>query len=197
MLTGWRLACAVLRENEHIWGQYATPYKRIPEVEAGCPIYEYRAKDLHANFIDAQVKNWPGNDLLGREDKLLRSLLLSFTTATYGGVHASTWYQYLVTASERHWWRFCSVFIAASGVVMSLRTISSQAVNCLMNIERNWLRVLLYIFVGAHLACLALAASLIYVVARSYLVVEAIISLRQLPINAYETPRFVQYIPHL
>ena len=88
-LTRWRLASTVLREYQHSWGQHATPYERISEVEAGCPIYKFRAKDLNTNFLDPQVKNWPGNDLLGREDTLLRSLLLSFATAAYGGVHAS------------------------------------------------------------------------------------------------------------
>ena len=196
-MTRWRLASAVLRENQHIWGQYATPYERIPEVEASCPIHEFKARDLNTNFVDPQTKNWPGNDLLGRENKLLRSLLLSFATAAYGGIHASAWNQYFVTASECHWWRFCSVFIAASGVVMSLRTIGSQAVNRFSDVERNWLRVLLYMFIGVPLTYSAVVASVIYVIARSYLVVEALISLRQLPINAYQTPRFVQSIPHL
>ena len=70
-LTRWRLASAVLRENQHIWGQYAKQYKRIPEVEAGCPIYEFPAENLKANFIDPQIEDWPGDNLIGREDILL------------------------------------------------------------------------------------------------------------------------------
>ena len=196
-LTRWRLASSVLRENQLIWGQYAEPYERIPEVEAGCPIYEYRAKNLNDNFVDPKVKNWPGDDLLGRENKLLRSLLLSFATAAYGGIHASAWNEFFATASERNWWRFSSVFIAASGVVMSLRTIGSQATDRLIKMKSQWLRYVLFIFVGIPLGYSATIAVTIYVIVRFYLVVEALLSLRQLPINAYQTPRFVQSIPHL
>ena len=196
-LTRWRLASAVLRENQHIWGQYAKPYDRIPEVEAGCPIYEFQAKNLKANFIDPQVKNWPGDDLLGREGILLRSLLLSFATAAYGGTHASAWNEYFVTAFERGCWRFSSLFIAASGVVMSMRTISLHAIDRFNNIENNWLAGILYVSVVMPLTVSALVAIIFYIVARFYLVGEALISLRQLPINAYQTPRFVQSIPHL
>ena len=193
-LTRWRLASACLRENQYIWGQYATPYERIPELEAGCPIYEYRAKDLNVNFVDSQVKNWPSGGLLGREDKLLRSLLLSFATAAYGGIHALAWNEYFATAPERHWWRFSSVFVAASGVLISLRTINVRA--CAPGLEIIWLRVDLS-FLVTPLTWLIISAGIIYLVARSYLVVEALNSLRQLPINAYQTPRFVQSIPHL
>ena len=196
-LTKWRLASAVLRENQQIWGQYAKPYERIPEVEAGCPIYEFRAKNLKANFIDPQVEKWPGDDLLGREHILLRSLLLSFATTAYGGIHASAWIEYFVTAFERGCWRFSSVFIAASGVFMSWRTINSRAFDRFSNIENDCLFDILYISVVTPLLVSTLVAIIIYVVARFYLVVEALISLRQLPINAYQTPRFVQSIPHL
>ena len=193
--TRWRLASAVLRENQHIWGQYATPYERIPEVEASCPICEFKARDLNTNFVDPQIKNWPGDDLLGRGDKLLRSLLLSFATAAYGGIHTSAWNQYFVTASECHWGRFCSIFIAASGVVMNLRTIGSQAVDRMMNIERYWPWVLVYLFIGMPLAYSAITAGSIYFIARCYLVVEALIGLHQLPVDAYQTPRSLSKAP--
>lgn len=196
-LTRWQLASTALRENQHIWGQYATPYERIPELEAGCPIYEFRAKDLKFNFVDPQIKNWPGDGLLGREDELLRSLLLSFATAAYGSVNASAWHQYFITASERRWWRFSSVFIVASGVVISLRTTDLKVGDRWSNDEtKRWYLVLL-IFVELPLIYSPVIASVIYVVARFYLVLEALISLRQLPINAYQSPRFVQSIPHL
>ena len=168
-LTRWRLACPVLRENQHIWGQYAAPYKRIPEVEAGCPIHEFRVSDLNTNFVDPQSKNWPGDDLLGREDKLLRSLLLSLVTAVYGGIHSSAF--------------------------MSLRTIGSRVMQHANPVEVC--RVFALFMLAIPLANLAVCACVTYVFARSYLVVEALFSLRQLPINAYETPRVVQSIPHL
>jgi len=38
---------------------------------------------------------------------------------------------------------------------------------------------------------------LAYALARVYLVVEAVISLRSLPANAYDTPDWSQLIPHL
>ena len=195
-LTRFRLASAVLRENQHIWGKYAKPYERIPQVEAGCPIYEFPAKNLKANFLDPHVSNWPGDDLLGREDKVLRSFLLSFATAAYGGIHASAWNEYFVTASERHWWRFSSVFVAAGGVVISLRSIGKPTLNRFDDIKNVWLRVVSSILL-LPLAALIFHAGYTYVVVRSYLVVEALISLRQLPIDAYQTPRFVQFIPHL
>ena len=191
-LTRWRLASAVLRENQHIWDQYAKPYQTIPEVEAGCPIYEFPAKNLKASFVDSQVSDWPGDDLLGREEKVLRSFLLSFATAAYGGIHALAWNEYFATASERHWWRFSSVFVAASGVVFNLRPIGSRVL--------DWESIWLYVgipFLFFPIMCLVFFVCATYIVLRPYLVVQALISLRQLPISAYQTPVFVQSIPHL
>lgn len=204
-LTRWRLASAVLRENQHIWGQYARQYIRIPEVEAGCPIYEFPAENLKADFVAPQVKNLPGDDLLGRGDYFLRSLLLLFATAAYGGVHVSAWHEYFVTEIERHWWRFSSIFIAASGVFLSFttavnlmrsRTAVSHGKDHMPNLEGGFWAGLAGRAV-VIVACTAGAAIVIYVAARSYLVVEALISLRQLPITAYQTPSLVQLIPHL
>ena len=194
-LTRWRLASAFLRENQHIWGQYAKPYERIPQVEAGCPIYEFPAKNLKASFVDPQVKNWPGDNLLGREDQLLRSLVLSFATAAYGGIHASAWNEYFATASERHWWRFSSVFIAASGVVINLWPII-VTLDRFSYSKNIWLRLVSKILMLA-LRLPVGAAGGIYIVVRPYLVVEALVSLRKLPTDAYQVPRYVQFIPHL
>ena len=139
-LTRWRLASAVLRENRHIWGQYAKQYTRIPEVEAGCPIYEFPANCLKANFVDPQVSNWPGNDILGREGEVLQSFLLSFATAAYGGIHALAWNEYFATASKCHWWIFSSVFVAASGAVFSLRPIRNRPwIRLDMEFKCRWL----------------------------------------------------------
>lgn len=195
-LTRWRLASAVLRENQHIWGQYARPYERIPQVEAGCAIYEFRAKDLNANFVDPQVENWPGDGLLGREDQLLRSLLVSFATAAYGGIHALAWNGYFATASERRWWRFSSVFLATSGVVSRWWPITGTLDRFLSESENICLQ-LTSLFLMLPIAVLVFFAIATYVVVRPYMVVEALVSLRQLPINAYQVPRFVQFIPHL
>ena len=210
-LTRWRLASAFLRENQDFWVQYAKPYERIPEVEPGCPIYEFPAMKLKANFVDTQVSNWPGDNLLGQEDKVLRSFLLSFATAAYGGIHALAWNEYLATASERDWWRFSSVFIAASGVLMCVLMCLWTVVGLmrsrtaviwrpqLSRLPNFWadLGLLLCACGVVLLVSASGAAVLIYVVARSYLVVEALISLRQLPIDAYQTPRFVQFILHI
>lgn len=196
-LTRWRLASAVLRNNQHIWGQYARPYEKHPEVEPGCPIYEFPAKNLRANFIDPRVSNWPGDDLLGREDKVLRSFLLSFATAAYGGIHAFAWNAYFATASERHWWRFSSAFVAASGVVFSLRLIGTPMLNCFYKVHKNNWLIFGMLLLAIPLVGSVLFLSVTYIVVRPYLVVQALISLRRLPVNAYQTPRFVQFIPHL
>ena len=196
-LTRWRLASAVLRKSQHHWGQYAIPYKRFPEVEAGCPVHEFPAKNPKANFVAPQDSNWPGDNHLGREDKVLRSCLLSFATAAYGGIHALAWNEYFATASERHWWRFSSVFVAASGVALSLRPVTTLTLDCFDKEFKNiWLPVVRVILALLFTNFLFLAGST-YVIVRPYLVVEALISLRRLPINGYQTPRFIQLIPHL
>ena len=42
-----------------------------------------------------------------------------------------------------------------------------------------------------------LGAALLYALARVYIVVEAIISLRRVPVGVYEQVSWSQYIPHL
>ena len=66
-----------------------------------------------------------------------------------------------------------------------------------LDVPKHWLTdlvayLLFYLFVLAYFSVI-----LIYLFARAFLVFEALYSLRQLPVAAYQTPVFTQYLPHL
>ena len=182
-LARWSLVALFLKQHEKIWVGFRQSYPRVPRAATGSSVYEYH---VNVDFFDFNPANWPSEVFLGREKKKLRTLLLSLVTAAYGCIHASAWNEYFPSTPERNLWRISSVVIAFSGVVISLR--GSKIDLRVRWLPKPWSTLS---WIGLNIF------ELIYVLLRSYLVIEALVSLRRLPVGAYETPRFVQYIPHL
>ncbi|KAL8660892.1 MAG: hypothetical protein Q9202_006124 [Teloschistes flavicans] len=171
-LTRWHLAVPVLESYPHVWYRYRQPCERRSEFRDDIPVFEYPASLLKREFVVNEIATWPGSDLVeGRlDDYGLRIFALLFITSAYGGLHAAAWKDYFPSVTERIMWRVSSLIIAASVPIFMC---------------------------GAGVPILGSLLFILYVASRFFLVVEALISLRQLPVAMYETPRFVQYIPHL
>ena len=196
-LTRWMLMLSVVRANQPIWDRYKTTYLRQDALFLDkYTISEYPARLVRDNLIDPKIKNWPGKELLGQRNHVIPIAILSLATALYGGLHAAAWYEYFPSSSERHLWRFSSVFIAGSGVTWSALSVIWEVLPN-FDISKHWLAILIaYLwFLLLYLACTSAIA--IYLFARAFLVFEALYSLRQLPVAAYHTPAFTQYLPHL
>ena len=121
----------------------------------------------------------------------------------YGGLYLAAWFSHFPTPTEALLWRLSSGCVTSAGLVFGCL---GQLINPLeftmyyLDKESGILGVLTY--------CLNLAIMLFYAglclgflggygCARAFLVIESFISLRSLPVTAYNTPNWTQWIPHL
>ncbi|KAL9583486.1 MAG: hypothetical protein Q9212_002680 [Teloschistes hypoglaucus] len=195
-LTRWLLASSVMAQFPDVWYIYRQPYERHDGIKVDIPVFEYPLWRLkkRPSFLCVEADNFPCDDLLGRENQSLRTLLLSFATAAYGGLHAAAWKDYFPSTTERIMWRVSSVLIAASGAIASsfvgvggLHSTSIVGGSIQGIIDKLVFSGVGYVFlVVSAVVC----SFFVYAACRTFLVVEALISLRQLPVTMYETPRF-------
>lgn len=92
----------------------------------------------------------------------------------YGGLHAVAWDAHFPSYVERILWRVAVVVIIASTPFYFVAF--SETLDA-------WL--------------LAIGWGLLCFLPRLYLVVEAFISVRSLPVGAYETVDWVEFLPHI
>ena len=132
-------------------------------------------------------------------------LAFTIATASYGGLHCAAWFSYFPTSTEALMWRLSSICVASAGIIMTVASKASDFVEYIMYYadhyteKRLLLRPLFWLVIigvlGFMVSFFALMCA--YIVSRLFLVVEAFISLRLLPVTAYETPQWTQWIPHL
>ena len=128
---------------------------------------------------------------------LMMGSFLWFASVTYSAVHLAAWNIGFPTNIERWMWRFASLYIGFSGILwlgINLLSQSSKRIwwhwyYSLVRRERGVLNILIGVLCGIY--------GFIYVVARSFVVVEAFISLRSLPKAAYYSPQWTVSVPHL
>ena len=138
---------------------------------------------------------------------------LGVVSAVYGGLHASAWNSFFPTQLECYMWRISAIIMPLVGIIASfvafaasfeyVRSATLRLFDWISKVEKRIstpLRIILFILympVGLVIFPLLWAAITSYISSRIYLVVEAFISLRELPIDAYKTPTWTQLIPHL
>lgn len=201
-LVRWHLALTFMDQYPTIWKKNRVLVeKAAPSLST--PVYHYPDHTLKENYIDVSSHFWPGKDLLGQSFALVPIVTLSLATAAYGGIHAMAWTEYFPTNNERNLWKVSSVIISSSGIMWSIIR-SLLPVRKALRISlagtglcRKLVRGFLTIGMVVGLVSLTFFTFTFCVGARVYLVVEAFHSLRKLPLDAYKTPRWTQYIPHL
>ena len=141
--------------------------------------------------------NWLGDGLLLSFRGVWMGMVLWTASMAFGGVHAAAWHGYFPSRLEAELWRFSSVYIMASGAIwITINGLGQWS----SRFDRLWERVLAgrggkvaYVVIGFFCAICGVA----YAFARLLLLIEAVISLRQLPAAAFRTPEWSQIIPHL
>ena len=175
---------------------------------------EFDSQAQAQEYTTFRSKNWPtGTGRLQTGHKLLGISMLSLATGFYGGLHLLLWNAYFPTDAERWLWRICASIIAVSGVIAGYMVL-------IVSDEHDplprYLKPIMWPFQRAILvlssllgpakvvkfsAQLTLIVACIvgpcYVTARTYIVVECLISLRRLPVDAYKVPLWSQFWPHL
>ncbi|GAB1312404.1 hypothetical protein MFIFM68171_02614 [Madurella fahalii] len=141
----------------------------------------------------------------------------------YSGLHLLAWSPPVRTYVETVIWRISGISTIVYGVIPGLFGCSQKAFDAsrrptLLTCGLRWLREyvngawsalrwLVWFFAGAILCLLYMnslmitiplfvASTVLYVLARVYLVVECFISVARLPESVFETPAWASYLPH-
>lgn len=147
-------------------------------------------------LVVARVQNWPWDDLLRDVGGLVVGLVLWLANFGYGAIHAAAWNDHFPTVAEKWLWRSSAVYIGFCGGLWIILNYVAQAYRPLNEFwekwmegkKKGWQNVLIGIPV---VLC---GASLLF--ARAFLVIEAFVSVRELPAAAYVTPAWSQVFPH-
>ena len=147
-------------------------------------------------LVAPRVQNWPWDDLLRNINGLTVGVILWFSNLCYGGVHASAWNEHFPSIAEKWLWRTSALYIGFCGglwIVLNWVTIRCKPVNEFwerwMDGEKGWIS-------SMGLGILVVGCGGALCAARGYIVIEAFLSIRSLPVGAYETPDWTQVVPH-
>jgi hypothetical protein len=166
------------------WELASEALRVIPAVRASFEHFSEVVYSAGDELLAKTAPNWPANELVETEDNIVfQAITLSLGSMVYGGLHAAAWNAFFPTAIERWMWRISSICIISSGLIIpSIFTILN--IFGLVN--------------GAFADRFGLSLFLIFVYlsCKSFLVVEAFLSIRALPLTAYQTADWTQLIPH-
>ena len=154
-----------------------------------------------------------GSKRTEKED-MLGMIMLAVTGLVYSGVHAISWNWFFPTSIERSLWRISvcvvaveSMLMVVIGIIMSMSggELACVCILCICVLfgcegeapcRTRVAQLSTSLFYAALLVCLMLAG-VGFVLARTYLIIEAFISLRLLPLGAYDTVSWSQLLPHV
>ena len=148
-------------------------------------------------LVVERAENWPSRGLLTTFRGVMMGMALWFASIAFGAIHIAAWNDFFPSELEAWLWRASSLDIVGSGLVwMTINFLGKTS----KRFDHYWDEVLggqasrmSYVVLGILCSICGLA----YGLARIFLVVESIISLRQLPVQAYVVPNWSLLIPHL
>ncbi|PSN66377.1 hypothetical protein BS50DRAFT_526400 [Corynespora cassiicola Philippines] len=140
--------------------------------------------------------NWPNAGLLRRTQSLVMGMVLWGASMVYGAIHVSAWDYFFPTKTERLLWQLSSIWVTFCAAFWLLTNLLAHFFPA---VDRVWMaynerRLNWFWTVVITLLCILCGSS--YIVSRAYLVVEAFVSIREVPLQVYNTPSWSQVFPH-
>ncbi|KAF8856437.1 hypothetical protein BDZ45DRAFT_745482 [Acephala macrosclerotiorum] len=198
-ITRWQLAASFIRVDPPKFNRrdlLATTY--------GDPQFQHFVRE---------VPNWPKHAGYLSESIYTSWAAIALAAGLYGGLHVSARNSHFPSFIEKVMWCASSILIAGSGAITLIyilidRLPTHGGESFLFQLwgelhtitrENSWERIFdilddIHDFISLYGVCIL---GLAYIFARMFIVVEAFISLRDLPIGVYQTPNWTQSIPHL
>jgi len=152
---------------------------------------------------------------LENRSTIFTGLVWVFLSAIYGACHCATWNSYFPTVLERYLWRFSGITISSSMPVLilisaCLHTLTPESgipkpheLSKFFELRRGGVYVPLVFLWGIVKLIVVLTCGISIVVifllhycARIYVIIEGFISLRSLPVAAYDNIRWLDIWPH-
>jgi len=158
----------------------------------GARCYHLKPEQLVADHI----QNWPSNDLLRNVDGLMVGMGLWLANFCYGGIHAAAWNDHFPTEAEKWLWRASSSYIGFCGglwVILNLLVANNRKLN---DFWEHWMDGKKKWWQSFGLGVIVFVCGVSLFLARFYIVLEAFVSIREMPASAYETPEWTDVFPH-
>ena len=208
--TRWKLASEAFRQNPEIRNADRQAHRVLfSGLQTGSEItkiwkYPNRGGYWH-NYIDPEAIKIAMELPSGHEFKLIPTLALCLGAAIFGSIHMAGWNGYFASTEDRGWWRGSSVLATVSGTLFYIGyygMLPDPETNIIhfgsrFGPNRHWtIQIVsgLVVWFSMILMMIAMAGTM---TARGALVVISILTLWQYPEEAFLTPHWTQYIPHL
>jgi hypothetical protein len=137
------------------------------------------------------MNNWPSlkTGSISQTEHPLR--IMFFVTALYGALHALCWHSHFPSLAEKMLWRTSSIIIAGGpltiiAIAFGYDYMEGKLPAGMLDDMLSWLGSIIYGLCAVS-----------YVGARLLILIEAFVSLRNLPAAAYQTPNWTPWLPHL
>lgn len=184
----WRLAAEAIRLYPVLYNHFGA----TREAES-----RQWAEMMPEELLTRSASNWPAEDLLRGTEGVIMRMKLWCVSVAYGAIHIAAWNDYFPSIVEQWLWRSSAIYISFSGLLWLFINLIAHELKAF---DEYWDRVLMYKAHWITYAFLVTVCSICrvpYIFAPTYLVLEAFISIRELPLAAYDTPDWRNFVPSL
>jgi len=147
-------------------------------------------------LVADHIKNWPSNDLLRTVDGLIVGMVLWLANFCYGGIHAAAWNDHFPSVPEKWLWRASSSYIGFCGGLWVILNLLVARYRKLNDFWEHWMDGKKSWWQNFGIGVLVFICGFSLVLARFYIVLEAFLSIREMPVSAYQTPEWTDVFPH-
>ncbi|KAK3343454.1 hypothetical protein B0T25DRAFT_554363 [Lasiosphaeria hispida] len=188
--------------DQNRWSLIKTAFAGYPFLNKDRLALAHDIGDAHClhlkpeQLVADHIKNWPSNDLLRNVDGLIVGMVLWLANFCYGGIHAAAWNDHFPSVPEKWLWRASASYIGFCGglwVILNLLVAKYRRLNDFwerwMDGEKSWWQ-------NFGIGVLVFICGFSLMLARFYIVLEAFMSIREMPVSSYQTPEWTDVFPH-
>lgn len=168
----------------------------LPSSGTDDPENTYRLPYI-TELVQPHALDWPNEGFLRRTQSLVMGMVLWGASMAYGAIHVAAWTYFFPTSLEQLFWRMSSIWVTFCAAFW---LVTNLLAHVFPFIDRIWIAYnerRLDLLSTLVITSLCVLCGVSYIASRIYLVVEAFISIREVPQGVYETPTWSQVFPHL
>jgi hypothetical protein len=194
--TRWDLMSRALSKHPNLLtGQVLLTHK-VDVAENDGPEHKTCQHLMPEQLVADHIQNWPSSDLLRDVGGLVVGMVLWFANLCYGAIHVAAWNDHFPSTAEKWLWRASASYIAFCGGLWVVLNFVVAQVPRLNDFWETWMDGEKTSLESVGLGLVVFICGFSLVIARIFVVVEAFVSIRELPVEAYMTPEWTNIFPH-